>query len=104
MAQGGCVVDTQEELNPLSALNSGLWVVVVTSYSTCNYPPALSFPQLEVQNKIPSCRESMVHNGRILPTYGPKNQRWVENMIGVVGVLSHPLQVGAKQGIPVTAH
>ena len=71
MAQGGCVVDTQE-LNPLSALNSGLWVVVVTSYSTCNYPPALSFPQLEVQNIIPSCRESMVHNGRVLPMYGPE--------------------------------
>jgi pfkB family carbohydrate kinase len=71
MAQGGCVVNTQE-LNPLSALNSGLWVVVVTSYSTCNYPPTLSFPQLEVQNIIPSCRESMVHNGRVLPIYGPK--------------------------------
>jgi len=26
------------------------------------------------------------------------------NMIGVVGVLSHPLLVGVKQGIPVTAH
>lgn len=64
MAQGGCVVDTQE-LNPLPALNSGLWVVVIASYSTCNYPQALSFPQLEVQNKIPSCRESMVHNGRV---------------------------------------
>ena len=52
MAQGGCVVDTQE-LNPLPALNSGLWVVVVTSYSTCNYPPALSFPQLEYEIKYP---------------------------------------------------
>ena len=29
MAQGGCVVDFQE-LDPLSALNSGFWVVVVT--------------------------------------------------------------------------
>lgn len=48
IAQGGCVVDIQE-LNPLSALNSSLWVVVVTSYSTCNYPQALSFPQLEVK-------------------------------------------------------
>jgi len=71
-AQGGCVVDTQE-LNPLSALNSSLWVVVVTSYSTCNYPTALSFPQLEVQNKIPSCRESMVHNGRVFPAYEQKS-------------------------------
>ena len=71
MAQGGCVVDTQE-LNPLSALNSSLWVVVVTSYNTCNYPPTLSFPQFEVQNIIPSCRESMVHKGRVLPMYGPK--------------------------------
>lgn len=69
IAQGSCVVDTQE-LNPLSALNSSLWVVVVTSYSTCNYPPALGFPQLEVKNIIPSCRESMVHH---LPTYGPKS-------------------------------
>jgi hypothetical protein len=103
MAQGGCVVDTQE-LNPLSALNSGLWVVVVTSYSTCNYPPILSFPQLEVQNIIPSCRESMAHKGRVLPTYGLKNQGWMGNTIGVVGVLSHPLLVGVTQGIPVIAH
>jgi hypothetical protein len=72
-AQGGCVVDTQE-LNPLFALNSSLWVVVVTSYSTCNYPPALSFPQLEVQNKIPSCRESMVHKRTCFPSVWTKNQ------------------------------
>lgn len=26
------------------------------------------------------------------------------NMIGGVGVLSHPLLVGVKQGIPVTTH
>jgi pfkB family carbohydrate kinase len=103
MAQGGCVVNTQE-LNPLSALNSGLWVVVVTSYSTCNYPPALSFPQLGVQNIIPSCRESMVHNGRVFANVWTKNQGWMGNTIGGVGVLSHPLLVGAKQGIPVTAH
>lgn len=46
----------------------------------------------------------MVHNGRVFANVWTKNQGWMGNTIGVVGVLSHPLLVGVKQGIPVTAH
>ena len=31
-----------------------------------------------------------------------ENQGRMGNMIGIVGVLSHPLLVGAKQGTPMT--
>jgi len=38
-----------------------------------------------------------------LLTYGPKIKAgW--GLIGIVGVLSHPLLVEAKQGIPVMTH
>lgn len=46
----------------------------------------------------------MVHPGRFFCQHMNQNQGRMGNTIGVVGVLSRPLLVGAKQGIPVTAN
>jgi hypothetical protein len=85
-------------LKPLSALNSSHRVVV--AYNTCNYPPALSFPQLEIQNIIPSYRESIMHNRRFASVWINIRAGWgMRPAIGVVGAFSR-LLLGAKQEIP----